>query len=174
MIRSVAWCPAWRTNVLAYGTTSRALRFAEASEGLESHVHTTLYTYIHRRGHAALCACLRQLHSALRRGLSRSVVIYALDTCICIYMYMTPCMHTCTHAHMHTIREGVRVVYEVAESNGGSICTHKHTHTHTHTHTTHAHSKGGANSIRGSRLPRRVHIRVGLAQQRHSPRHGIQ
>ena len=32
VIRSVAWCPAGRSNLMAYGTTSRALRFAEASE----------------------------------------------------------------------------------------------------------------------------------------------
>ena len=56
-------------------------------------------------------------------------------------------MHTCTHAHMHTIREGVRMVYEVAESNGGSICTHKHTHTHTHTHTQHTHTARGVRIV---------------------------
>eukprot|EP00277_Geminigera_cryophila_P001048 CAMPEP_0179417156 /NCGR_PEP_ID=MMETSP0799-20121207/7209_1 /TAXON_ID=46947 /ORGANISM="Geminigera cryophila, Strain CCMP2564" /LENGTH=341 /DNA_ID=CAMNT_0021190131 /DNA_START=20 /DNA_END=1046 /DNA_ORIENTATION=+ len=32
VIRSVAWCPDAKSRLLAYGTTSRALRFAEASE----------------------------------------------------------------------------------------------------------------------------------------------
>jgi hypothetical protein len=32
VIRTVAWCPDSRSKLLAYGTTSRALRFAEASE----------------------------------------------------------------------------------------------------------------------------------------------
>ena len=32
VIRTVAWCPDGRSRLLAYGTTSRALRFADASE----------------------------------------------------------------------------------------------------------------------------------------------
>ena len=32
VIRTVAWCPDPQSRLLAYGTTSRALRFAEASD----------------------------------------------------------------------------------------------------------------------------------------------
>ena len=62
------------------------------------------------------------------KELSQSYCSPCMHMYICIYIYNTECISTCTNAHAHT--------HTCAQPH-----THVHTHTHAHTHT-HTHTQG--------------------------------